>query len=119
MYLFITIIFTAELIVAGTLINGIIRADRSVCALNQKIITSKPEIKRILKQTSECVSCMQESVNSLITFVKRKHQQVINRAIKTVLIYFILLTMKSRYKKLATICQYAVLAKDYWDGLPA
>lgn len=119
MYLFIAIIFIAELIIAVSLINGIIRADRSVCALNNKIIQSKPEIQKILKQARECVSCLQESVNSVITFVKQKRQQVINRAIKTVLIYFILLTMKSRYKKLATVCQYAVLAKDYWDGLPA
>lgn len=119
MYLFIAIIFIAELIVALTLINGIIKADRAVCALNKRVLQAKPEIKNFLQQANECASCLKESVNSVITFVKRKHRQVMQRAIKTVLIYFILLTIKSRYKNLATFCQYAVLAKDYWDGLPA
>ena len=119
MYLFIAIIFIAELIIAATLINGIIKADRMICSLNSKVSALKPDIKCALAQTRECVSCLQTSVNSLISFVKRKHQEVMRRVTKTILIYLILLIMKNKYKKLATFCQYAVLAKDYWDGLPA
>ena len=119
MYLFIAIIFIAELIIAGPLIIGILKADRMICSLNSKVSALKPDIKCALAQTRECVSCLQTSVNSLICFVKRKHQEVMRRVTKTILIYLILLIMKNKYKKLATFCQYAVLAKDYWDGLPA
>ncbi len=119
MYLFIAIIFISELIITITIINGIIKADRQVCALNNKITALKPEIREFLTQTKECISCLQTSVNTVIAFVRRKHQEVIRRITRTILIYLILLIMKNRYKKLATFCQYAVLAKDYWDGLPA
>lgn len=72
MYLFIAIIFIAELIIAGTLISGILKADRMICSLNSKVSALKPDIKCALAQTRECVSCLQTSVNSLISFVKKK-----------------------------------------------
>ncbi len=119
MYLFIAIIFIAELIIAGNIINGILRAARKIRALNSRVKELKPEIHNAIVQTRECVSCLQTGVNAAITFVKRKHQEVMRRITRTILIYLMLILIKNKYKKLATICQYAVLAKDYWDGLPA
>ena len=119
MYLFIAIIFIAELIIAVNLINGILKADRQVRALNLRINELKPEIHNVIVQTRECVSCLKTGVNAFISFVRRKHQEVMRRITRTIIIYLILILIKNKYKKLATFCQYAVLAKDYWDGLPA
>lgn len=119
MCLFIAIIFIAELIIAGNIINGILKAVRKIRAINNRVNELKPEIHNAIVQTRECVSCLKTGVNAVISFVKRKHQEVMRRITRTILIYLILILIKNKYKKLATFCQYAVLAKDYWDGLPA
>ena len=80
MYLFIAIIFIAELIIAGNIINGILRAARKIRALNSRVKELKPEIHNAIVQTRECVSCLQTGVNAAITFVKRKHQEVMEAA---------------------------------------
>lgn len=117
MYLFITIVFIAELIIASTLVSNIVKADRYVCKLNEKVLQSRPKIEKFLFNFKDCVGCVKSSFEAATTFLKRKHHEFKMRILKTVIIYGLLIVMRSKFKKLATVCKYVVLTKDYWDGL--
>lgn len=117
MFLFIAIIFIAELIIASSLISNIMKADRYVCNLNEKVTQYRPKIEKVLFSFTDCLKCINSSFESATTFLKRKQQEFKMRIIKTIIIYGLLLVMRSKFKKLATVCKYIVLTKDYWDGL--
>lgn len=117
MYLFIATIFIAELIIASTIISKIVQADKWVCKFNEKVSLCRPEIKNGINTIKDTVSCAKELVENFTTLIRKKQQEFRLRVIKTLIIYALLVVMKSRFKKLATFCQYLVFAKDYWDGL--
>ena len=64
--IFFTIIFIAELIVAGWLISLILRLDKAVCSLNEKITDSRTLVKKSLLQFSLLVN------NALVAVAKLK-----------------------------------------------
>ncbi len=117
MYLFIATIFIAELIIASTIISKIVQADKWVCKFNEKVSLCQPDIHKYALFIKDTVSCAKELVETVRTVIKKKQEEFRLRVIKTLIIYTLLLVMKSRFKKLATFCQYLVFAKDYWDGL--
>lgn len=117
MYLFIATIFIAELIIASTIISKIVQADKWVCKFNEKVSQCRPDIHQCALFIKETVTCAKELVETITTVIKKKQEEFRLRVIKTLIIYALLLVMKSRFKKLATFCQYLVFAKDYWDGL--
>lgn len=117
MYLFIAIIFIAELIIAATIISNINKADRFVCRISEKVSLSRPQTQKALLCFKECVICVQNSFEAATGFLKKKQHEFKMRIIKAIIIYALLIIMKSRFKKLATICQYLVFTKDCWDGL--
>lgn len=115
MYLFIATIFIAELIIAATLINFILKADRKVCELNNKVTELKPYIEDWLKSFKDVVYNLQNTVSSFFAFVKRKRDQFLTKLIISIVIYASLIFFKGRFKKAAAIFQTLVLLKDYWD----
>ena len=117
MYLFIATIFIAELIIASTIISNIVKADKYVCQLNEQVTQKRPAIEKALSCFKECVQCVQTGFEAATGFLKQKQHEFKMRIIKAIIIYALLIIMKSRFKKLATICQYLVFTKDCWDGL--
>ena len=119
MYLFIAIIFIAELIIALTLIVFTVKADRKVCALNKKVVECKPVIHNCLLSAKDIVKNLQKTFDNCICIVKRKRQQLTMKVIIAVVMYASLFFFKGKYKKAGTFFQLAVLIKDCWDSLPA
>ncbi len=119
MYLFIAIIFIAELIIALHIIFYVIKADRYVCALNEKVKECRPQIEECLFCVKDSVSCAKSCVEAAINFIKCKRQEFMERIIKTLLIYLLLLLLEKKFKKLSPVVKYVVFAKDYWDSISA
>ncbi len=118
MYVFIAIIFIAELIVAGFIVYWICRADRCVKDLDVKIAACAPDIIDGIKKTRSGLCFVQKSIKNLFKFIRRKKAEFWQRVVNLVVIYMILLILKTKFKRAATFCQYAVFLKDCWDSIP-
>ena len=118
MYLFIAIIFIAELIIAGFLLYWICKFDRSVRALDFEIAKHSPSVIDGIKAFRGGVNLIQVAITKVCELVQRKKEEFMRRAVNLVVIYIILFMLRTRFKKAATYCQYAVLLKDFWDSIP-
>ena len=115
MYLFIAIILIAELIIATNLVCLIIKADKKVLALSDKLTDVRPKIKDGLKSPKDAVAKLVEGVHKLSCYAEKKKQQYTMSIIKTVLIYALLIMLKGKSKKCLSAMQLAVVLKDCWD----
>ena len=100
MYIFIAIIFIAELIIALQLILLITKLDRKVCDLNECVTAFNP----LAKTCMEYVRCMTSQfctkVAKSIEFVKKQREKIVIKTIISVSIYSLLFIFK--FKKLKT-----------------
>lgn len=117
MYLFIATIFIAELIIAGSLIIFLIKLDRKVREMNNRVIIFKPVLKGYLKALKKAVYNFQNTFESFFKFLKKKRQQFITKVIIAIVMYASLIFLRGKFKKTAAVFQTLVLLKDYWDEL--
>lgn len=118
MYVLIAIIFIAELIIAGFLINLILRADMKIKDIDKKIVSVSPEIIDGIRKMRKGALTLKTAIEKGITFINRKRYEFWQRVVNLVVIYIILFVLKIKFKKAASICQYAVILKDCWDSIP-
>lgn len=118
MYVFIAIIFIAELVLAKDIICWIYRADKKVKALDKTVADNAPILLSAIKKFRQCICVTQDYIEKGIQFLEKKKIEFWQRIINLVLIYLILLIMKVKFKKAATYCQYAVFLKECWDSIP-
>lgn len=116
MYLFIAIIFIAELIIAFSLIYFIVKADKKVCLLTDTVIQSRGDIKSVLNNINTVIKGLKDKINAAIHFLVKKKQDYTMNIIKNILLYSLLFILKGKYKKAASICNIIVMAKDWYDG---
>ena len=90
--LFFTIIFLAEIIVAGWVISWIIKLDKKVCETNKKMLEFQPKMREQIKK----LTCTLELVNSL------------KKNIITTILFMIL---KIPFKQIATGVEILLLIK--------
>jgi len=76
--LFFTIIFIAELIVTTWLISLIINLDKTVCELNQKVLTIQPEIKDNIQITKNIISQILSGLDCFTKFISTKREDCKN-----------------------------------------
>ncbi len=118
MYLFIAIIFIAELIVAGFILYWIIKADKYVKSLDIKVAKFSPKLIESIQNTRYAVCSIQTAIDKILAFIKRKKIEFWRRVVNLIVIYLILNILKTKFKKAATYCEYAVFLKDCWDSIP-
>lgn len=119
MYLFIATIFIAELIIALTIVFYIIKADKFVLEYDNKLLNVRPKIQIGLLTVREFTLMLAEKTSSLFDFARKKRNEYILGAVKTVLIYLMLFLFKGKCKRAAALCQGIVLAKDFWESVSA
>lgn len=119
MYLFIAIIFIAELIIALHIISAVVKADKYVCRLNERVQECHPQIEQYIFCIKDCISCAKSCIEATISFLKCKQQEFTNRIIKTLLVYVLLLLIEKKFKKISPAVKYIVFAKDYWESISA
>lgn len=115
MYLFIAIIFIAELIITITLITYIVKADKAVKKYNTAVMNSRGNFEKIIKDFNFCVTSFGEYYNGMIRSVKKKQRQFQINLLKNVAMYLSLFLLKGKYKRVAAFLQFAVLFHDYWQ----
>ena len=113
MFLFTAIIFTAELIIAMTIISWITKADKAVLKYKKEFVNIRPCFEKILRETSFCIKSFGEYYNCVINALKRRQRQFHLNLLKNLAMYLALFTMKGKYKKAAAFLQFAILFHDY------
>ena len=112
MYLFIAIIFIAELIIACTIINCIIKADRAVLKLNQCVTAFNP-LAKICMQYARClVSAFSRSFSNFVAYVEKKREQIIFKTILIIAIYSLLFIFKIKSDKVSKFYRLAGAIRD-------
>lgn len=115
MYFFITIIFIAELIIAGALIFFIVKADNAVLNLNNQVQSFKPLLYKTLGELKGIVANFVSGVQNSCKFVKKKRRQYLSKVVMAMVTYAVLFFFKGRFKKAAVLFQSLVFLKDMWD----
>lgn len=118
MYVFIAIIFIAELIIAGFILYWICRADAWALKMNRTVIRSGADLIAAVKIVRKSLSLVFSSIQKINLFVERKKAEFWRRIINLIIIYILLYILRIRFKKAATFCQCAVFLKDCWDSIP-
>lgn len=93
--IFFTIIFIAELIIAGWIISAILKVDKCVCEVNQKVLDVQPVLKKQINQFQITVNTVLLGVDYFAAFVTRKKEEcvsVCSRNIITTVLYLFLST---------------------------
>lgn len=112
MYLFIAIIFIAELIIACTVINFIVKLDKKVQYYNCCVECFNPLAQTCLEYSRCIVSAFKKSFEGFYTYIKKKHEQIIYKTITVAGIYLILILFKVKRVKAAKIYKLAGAIKD-------
>ena len=112
MYLFIAIIFIAELIIACTIINYIIKADKAVCRYNECIKVFNPLVQTCLQYARCLVTTFNSSFESFIDFVRKKQVQIVYKTILIIAIYSLLFIFKIKSDKASKIYKLVGAIRD-------
>lgn len=113
MFLLISIVFIAELIIAAAVILLINKADKAVLKYTDEAMKKRVELEKILKELKYCVTGFGDFYNCLLNSVKRKRRQFQLNLLKNAAMYLSLFLLKGKYKKAAAFLQFAVLFHDY------
>ncbi len=114
MYLFITIILIAELIIAINIICLILKLDKKVIACDKKIYEFRPEICKKLHEFKDGVTTFVKNVHSMIEFGKIQRNKYIIKIVQNILVYLLLFLLKTRSKKSITAIKMAMNLSDLW-----
>ena len=83
--IFFTIIFIAELIIAGWIISAILKADKCVCEVNQKVLDFQPVLKEQINQFQIAVNTVLLWVDYFAAFVTKKKEECISVCSKNII----------------------------------
>lgn len=112
--LFFITFFTAELIIALTLILKIYGLNKSVNAWNNLILSNKDTIKDGFSELHSTVSDFSQSIIDVKNHIEEKRKEYTLNFIQTLISYFAIFTLKGKYKK--AILSYQLL-KEFYEGL--
>jgi|GEM_PF-1222838 len=118
MYLFIATIFIAQLIIAGAVSAFIIKADKKVCIINDKVVKFMPALEVNLREAYDVVRNLKKTLYTILCIVDRKKQLFKLKLIKTFILYAVLICCKGRFKRAASVFNMLVLIKEYTDKMP-
>ncbi len=112
MYLFIAIIFIAELIIAVTVINLISKLDKKVNDLNCCVEAFNPLAELWLQYARCLTTSFRQNFDKFVTFVRHKRKQIFNKLLILIGIYIILFLFKAKSKKYSNAYHLAGVIQD-------
>ena len=119
MYLFIAIIFIAELIVAGFVVYWLIKLDKKAKAFSDQWIQTETDSIKLIKETRGILSTAKKIMGGAVDFVVKKRREIKRKIINLVFIYLILIIFKTKFKRAAMALQYIIIAQDIWKSIPS
>ena len=114
MYIFIAIILIAELIIAANLVCLIVKADKKVLALCDKVTETRPKLEKGLLDFKVSVEKFVLGVHNLCEFARKQREKYIMSIVQNVLIYLLLIIMKGKSRRYFSAVQLAMSLKDCW-----
>lgn len=112
MYIFIATIFIAELIIALSLINLMVKVDKKVRDFNECVKAFNPLTQTSL-QYFRCLSTnFRDKIKGTIDFFKKQHKRLIVKTISTVAIYSMLVLFKTKKIRMSKILNLAIAIRD-------
>lgn len=118
MYVFIATIFIAELIIVGFVISLLVKCDKKIICANSCILDNSDDIIRTVKKVRNILTSLQGVIGNITGFFDKQKHNLRRKMINLVLIYAILIVFRIKFKRAATILQYALLLKDFWTSIP-
>ncbi len=112
MYILISIVFIAELIIALSLINLIVKTDRKVCHLNCCVKAFKPLAQTYLQYARTLVSNFSSNFEKTFSFIRKKKEQIIFKTVVMVSIYLLLILFKIKFTKASKIYRLISVMRD-------
>ncbi|MBQ8669231.1 hypothetical protein IJ472_05590 [bacterium] len=109
--LFFTIIFLAELIVAGWVISKIMSARKYVCELNQQVTDIQPVIKENIDKTHEGLTKTLNSLRTFINFLAEKKGQCSNLMKRNILSTTVAVILKLPFKEILSALEVILKVK--------
>lgn len=103
MYMFIAIVFIAELIIFFQLISLIMKIDKKVCDINSCVKEFNPLAKTYMQYLRCLTSTFLSKLNTGIEFVKKQREKFIFKSITTVALYCMLLLFRLKKVRLRRI----------------
>ncbi len=112
MYILISIVFIAELIIALNLILWILKADKKVRYYNSCVDAFNPLAQTALQYARCKVSEFNKSFGCVFEFVKKKKEQIIFKTVFMIAIYAILIVFKIKMNKASKIYKLISVMRD-------
>ncbi len=112
MYLFIAIIFIAELIIAITIINYIVKADKLVCRYNSYVEVFNPLCETCLQYIRCVVTNINQSFEKVFVFIRKKREQVFYKFIIMAALYLFLILFKIKTTNFSNIYKLIGAIRD-------
>lgn len=112
MYIFIAIVFIAELIIAINLILLIVKADRKVCEINDCVEVFNPLVETFMQYARCLVKSFNCTFTDIVEFFKKKKEQVIFKTVVMIVIYLFLIVFKLKTKKASKIYKLISAIRD-------
>lgn len=112
MYMFIAIVFIAELIIALNLIMLIVKADKKVREINDCVTVFNPLAETFMQYVRCLVKSFNSSFTDVIEFFKKKKEQVIFKTVVMIAIYALLIVFKLKTHKASKIYRLISVIRD-------
>lgn len=116
MYLFISIILIAELIIATAIICQIVKLDKWAIATNIRVLELRPNIEQGLNAFKLGVTKLVDGVQKLSFFIKSQQEKIILSILQNILITILIISLKGKRKKYLSGIQLVLALKDFWNS---
>lgn len=113
MYVFISIVLIAELIIAGTIILTINKLDKRVLALDEQIKLQRTKIIEVLKTARKTTEKTVNSLKMAWKILQRKKERYLLILIKNITVMIVLLMSKGKRKKILSAIELGFSIRDF------
>lgn len=109
--LFFTIIFLAEIIVAGWVISWIVKLDKKVCETNKKMLEFQPKMREQIKKLTCTLELASSCLDYFVTFIAERKTTCVNSLKKNIITTILFMILKIPFKQIATGVEILLLIK--------
>ncbi len=113
MYILISIVFIAELIIAIATIALLSKINKLAIDLNQQVLAAKDYLITGLASLKLSSDGMKKGVCKFFDFMETKKRHYLSKVVQNIILYIFMFFCKGKYKRAAIIFQLIVAIRDY------
>ena len=112
MYIFISIIFIAELIIAYQLISLIMKLDRKICDINDCVCEFNPLAHTFMRYIRIQAAAFSEKITKVINFINRQKEKTMIKVLIAISINAVILVFRVKKIKVRKVVRLAAAVAD-------